>query len=334
MIVVFDANIWISHLYANAPLRASVLLYLRRKGATVALPEVVRLEVERHLKRRLREFRDNAADNYDRLLKVFGRMKEASFPSDQEIDARVGRFFEDTGFSLRDIPFSLESARDSFIRTVDKRRPSHGKQQFKDGVIWADCLKLMQEEEVILVASDSAFFEENNPKKGMAEDLAAEANGAAHSIKLLHTIYDFVAEVRQPLKIDEDQVIQAVKAHKLWEAVQRYVIGAGLTPEAEQLRYEVFATEEPNVLALSCDLRIPCVDARGEGRTNAEAFVVFDCKRHEITKAIDSIAPSSLGIKYLDADGELIERKDAYLYAEGIFIGHREVVNRFREPLA
>src|SRR4051812_47024217 len=50
MIVVLDTNIWRSSLYLKAGAAAAMRFYLRQKGAKVGLPEVIRLEVERHLR--------------------------------------------------------------------------------------------------------------------------------------------------------------------------------------------------------------------------------------------------------------------------------------------
>jgi hypothetical protein len=333
VIVIFDANIWISHLYANAPLRASALLYLHRKGATVALPEVVRLEVEVHLRSRLRDFRDKSRDNYNTLLKVFGRMKEAVFPSDADIDGVVDRFFSDSGFTFREIPFTLESAKDSFRRTINKVRPSHRSQQFKDGVIWADCIRLADEAPVLLIAGDKAFYRDDQLKNGIAAELSEEAGKTTHGVRILPSIYDFIDEVREPLVFDQQELIELAKSMPLWAEIQRYCFANDLTPTTERLAYDVFATEIPHVVALKCDLRLPCVDETDAERTNAEGFVTFDCQRQVVDGEIDHISPSSLGVRWIAADGETVERRHAYFYADGGVFGHADAVNRFREPL-
>ena len=50
MIVVFDTNIWKADLYLRSPAAAAVKLFLHMHAAKVGLPEVIRLEVERHLR--------------------------------------------------------------------------------------------------------------------------------------------------------------------------------------------------------------------------------------------------------------------------------------------
>jgi hypothetical protein len=333
MIVIFDANVWLSHLYANAPLRASALLYLSRRGAEVALPEVVRLEVEKNLRERLREFRDAAADNYEKLLKVFGTMKEAAFPSDEQIDSRVAGFFASTGFRFREVEFSLASARDSFLRTIDKRPPSQRYQQFKDGVIWADAIRLADEDEVLLVTADKAFFENGDPKKGIARVLAEEVKRTAHGVRLLYDVYEFVSAVKEAITLDPMEIISVAKAHKLWEDIERYCAEQGLRPLGEKVTYAAFATERANSIALACDLRVKCEDSRDEGKTDAEAFATFDCVRDETDGTYGQIAPGRVGVRFRDVSGELVERCTSYAYADGMVFGHRDVTHRFRAPL-
>ena len=50
MYVIFDSNIWISELGLNSARGAAVRFFLKSNGATVVVPEVVKLETEKHLK--------------------------------------------------------------------------------------------------------------------------------------------------------------------------------------------------------------------------------------------------------------------------------------------
>jgi hypothetical protein len=50
MIVVFDTNIWKSELFLQSPAAAAVRFFLRERNARVGLPEVVRMEVQEHLR--------------------------------------------------------------------------------------------------------------------------------------------------------------------------------------------------------------------------------------------------------------------------------------------
>ena len=51
------------------------------------------------------------------MLVAFGALKELVLPSDEEIDKKVKEIFTNVGLDLIEIPFALESARSSFLKS-------------------------------------------------------------------------------------------------------------------------------------------------------------------------------------------------------------------------
>ncbi len=174
MIVVIDTNIWLGELALNSALGSAVRFFLLHRNARVMLPEVIRLETERHLRAMLREQVAKIRDNHQRLLAVFGRLDEIALPSDAAIDAKVYEVFQTLGVACVDVPFCLDSARSSFLKTIDKLAPSDRDQQFKDGVLWADCVALLRDDDVSLVSADKVFFHQRDYAQGRAKNLTAE----------------------------------------------------------------------------------------------------------------------------------------------------------------
>ena len=68
MIVVLDTNIWLAEFGLRSPLGAVARLYLRQKNARLALPEVVRLEVEHNFRNQLRTFVHTLQSTHRQLL--------------------------------------------------------------------------------------------------------------------------------------------------------------------------------------------------------------------------------------------------------------------------
>src|SRR5712671_5651701 len=93
---------------ASAPLPASTcrcgcaLLYFAEGSPCVALPEVIRLEVEHHLRKDLTAYVARIKDNYERLLAIFGTLKEIVLPSESDIEQKVSEAF--AGFGLHPVP--------------------------------------------------------------------------------------------------------------------------------------------------------------------------------------------------------------------------------------
>ncbi len=155
MIVVFDTNIWLSEFGLNTSLGAAIRFFLLQKGARIALPEVIRLEVEHHLRIDLKEYIDEIKKNHRQLLNIFGKLKEIVLPDEAAVEARIAEVFSIVGVNILEIPFSFDSAKASFHKTIEKLPPSDKNQQFKDGVLWADCVELLKIEAVILYAANS-----------------------------------------------------------------------------------------------------------------------------------------------------------------------------------
>jgi hypothetical protein len=115
MIVVFDTNIWKSELYLQSPSGAAVRFFLREQKARVGLPEVVRLEVEEHLRGDIKSVIDKLRTQHSRLLRLFGQLRELSLPAEDAIDAIIEKVFGELGVEVVEVPFSLPSARSSWL---------------------------------------------------------------------------------------------------------------------------------------------------------------------------------------------------------------------------
>lgn len=55
MIVVIDSNIWLSELGLNSLMGSAVRFFINNNSARIALPEVIRLEVERNFRNYLKD---------------------------------------------------------------------------------------------------------------------------------------------------------------------------------------------------------------------------------------------------------------------------------------
>ncbi len=123
MYIIFDTNVWLAELALNSAAGAAVRFYVRQNDATVVLPEVVRLEVERNLTRRLSELAETIRTNHRQLLAVFGTLKEVVLPSEGDIRKKVSEIVADLDVPTKHVAFSLDAARSSFWKVIDKVPP-------------------------------------------------------------------------------------------------------------------------------------------------------------------------------------------------------------------
>ena len=127
MYVILDSNIWISELGLNSSMGAAARYFFKEQDATVVLPEVIKLETERHLRAKLTKYVSDLKRNHRQLLSVFGKLKELVVPDGGAIETKVASIFGECQIKLKEVPFSLETSRSSFLRTIDRIPPSKGK---------------------------------------------------------------------------------------------------------------------------------------------------------------------------------------------------------------
>jgi hypothetical protein len=260
MIVVFDTNIWKSNLFLQSPAAAAARYYLKKTGARVGMPEVIRREVTFHLRKEIADLVSSVRDDHQKLLRLFGKMKEVVLPTVEEQSELVKSLFETLGVEIIDVPFSLESASDSLNRTVEKIPPSATSQQFKDGVIWADCLRLAQFDEIVLVAHDNAFYKTGSDE--MHPILQKEAENAPHKLRLMKDIKTLLGDIRVRVEINLNELEAAIFDQKSVSSpyLAEHGFDAGLRTLTE---WKLYATESPSKLFLNFRFEYSCPDNRG-----------------------------------------------------------------------
>jgi len=333
MIVVFDSNVWLSELGLRSGAAAAAKFFLNQNGARLAVPEVVRLEVQHNLQARLTEHIENIQTNYRQLLTAFGKLREVVLPTSADVQAKIQDLFDSLEVVKLDIPFSLESARSSFLKTVDKAPPSDRTQEFKDGVLWADCLALLSSEPVVLVTSDKAFYQDRQYDKGLAHNLQAETTQFSNALQILPTLSALLQTLRTPVKLDEDALAQAFfTQHK--DSVYGMVSRQGFELGTRQsLTYSLFVTENPSMLFLEFAMAYACTDIRGEGRTDAVLLLNGDGSYVPTTGTYADLRNFGEHLKYRMPDGSERENRNHVLFAGGLVLGHKEISSVVRYKL-
>jgi PIN domain len=334
MTVVFDTNVWLSELGLTTSAGSSVRFYLRRINATVALPEVVRLEAVHNLEKELTTFVDDIRDDFGRLLAVFGSLREIVLPTPDQIRDRVGTLFSNLSVPLVDIPFSLSSARSSLQKTIEGMPPSGPKnQQFKDGVLWADCVNLLATDDVCLVTTDGGFYKNRKPTEGLAENLLVEATTQSHQLKVFALLADFLADIRTDVQIDKQMLADS------------YLSAYGETPQAllgnagyrlgglQSVTTDLFITENPDRLFVQFVIEYQCVSVNSSTVEPAVLMLHGEGTFSPSENRFIEFSPGESQLAYTLADGRQETRHNYVLRAEGITIGHRTLSHSIRTHL-
>lgn len=334
MIIVFDTNIWLSELGLNSSLGAATKFFIKQNNARVALPEVVRLETEHNLRNRLREYITAIGDNHRQLLTVFGKLKEVVLPDDNAIENKVGELFSNTGLNFIEIPFSLESARKSFIKTIDGVPPSgRNNQQFKDGVLWSDCVDLLKTDDVYLVTDDKGFYKDREHGKGLAPNLTEEISRAEHSFRLFSSLAELLKELRTEVTLDEHLLAQTfldTNHESINNILKRNGFALGQKLEVGSTLY---ATEQPERLYLEFSIKYEANDETGENRNKAILMLHGDGSYNADSKTFDELRNFGEKLVFELDDGSKKEIQNHVLFVGSIILGHKEVEHTVRYKL-
>lgn len=333
MIVVFDSNVWLSELGLKSGAAAAVRFFLNQSNAQVAVPEVIQLEVRHNLTNRLNTHAKEIRENYRQLLTAFGRLREIVLPTEEEVQAKVEELFASLGVQQQQIPFNLESARSALVKAIQKAPPCDKTQEFKDAVIWADCVALLGKDEVVLVTNDKAFYRDRAYEKGLAPSLHNEVKSLAHPLRILPSLSDLLEVIRAPVPLEEEQ-LQAAVFEAFGESITGTLARTGFSLDAKQnVTYKLFATENPSELFLEFSIAISCSDSGNEGRTNALLSLSGDGLYSPTNRTFEALRNFGEHLAWLNANGDPQETKNHYLYASGLVLGHREITHEVRHAL-
>ncbi len=333
MIVVFDTNIWLSELGLRSPTAAAARFYLKHHGARVAIPEVIRLEVEQNLTSRLMKQIDDIRSDYRQLLIAFGTLREIVLPDEEQVRQKVPELFESMQVERIDVPFTLESARSSFLKTILKQAPSHQSQQFKDGILWADCLTLAASDEVVLVTADKAFYQDQTYSKGLSTTLGDEAHGLPFQVRVLPAVADLLDSVKTPIAVDAD-MLQAAFIEQHRESVLGTLERQGFSLASRTVfSYNIFATEDPTVLFVDFTIEIQCDDMRGYGRTDAALSLKGDGSYMPASGVYKNLRNFGEHLTFKLPDGTQSEIRNVVVHVDGLVIGHKQVSSVVRYAL-
>ncbi len=332
MLVVIDANIWIAELALNSGLGAAVRFYLRQRAATLVLPEVVRREVEHHLRDKLQTHIDRIGAEYRQLLGVFGQLKELVLPGEADITTRIDGLFGSVGVPVREVPFDIDAARSSLDKVLEKKPPSHKSQQFKDGVIWAHCAQLVREDEVYLVTNDKAFYKNGAYEAGLAPNLLAEVSGH-HAFHLVPELRSLLGALQEPIAWSSGLLAEAhSQAHgRAW---QNLLDRSGFSrADLLDAAADFYATESPDFLFVEFSLTFRCPDTANRGRADALLRVRGDGAFEPSAGRFFSLGRLGESLQYREDEQDRTFTNHVARVGP-IVIGHKTVQHHIRHPLS
>jgi hypothetical protein len=333
MFIIFDTNVWLSELALKSPSGAAVRFYVQQHGATVVIPEVVRLELERNLTRMLGELAERIRSSHKQLLAVFGNLREVVLPTLDQIQEKVTAILSHIDVPTREIPFSLDAARSAFLKTIDRVPPSDKTQEFKDGVIWSHCVDLLAEADVYLITGDKAFYYGRDYSRGLAENLRAEVVASSHELRLMPDLTGLLESIRRDVQIDEQRLVNAflqVHSGRIDGMLERAGFILEQPPEVE---VRLYVTEVANQLYIEFLIRFQCLDSSGQERTDAALELRGDGTYDTSTREYLELRSQGEKLVYTDEEGQK-KTENVVMMVGAAVLGHRSVHHTVRFPLS
>ncbi len=302
MFILFDANVWFSQLGLQSHHGAAVRYFARRRNATVAIPEIVQLEVEETLTAHMLKFKKQIEDSHRQLLPVLGRLQSIRLPSEEEIRKAVENIIPDFDVPIRRIPFNVDAARSSMMKLLRRIAPSEKSEQFRDGVIWAHCLELLSEGDVYLVSKDKDFYHQRDYTKGLAPELVEEMKreSKTQKVELKKDLAQLLDEIRMPIQLNSAELFKSIREQQS-ETVEEI-----LTPHGFELcghvegEVKCFATEEAQKVYLTFSFVHPCQDSTGAGRRPGELKLKGSGFLDPETEQTNEVRLSNILLEYPD----------------------------------
>lgn len=334
MLVVLDTNIWREELALNSKAGAALRFYLRERNAKLVVPEVVRLETRKALRSICREWVSRIDGQHRQLLAVFGELKAIVLPTEEEIERRIDSVFTGIGVDILDAPFTLESARSSFLKVIHCEPPSGERdQQFKDGVLWADCCKLLDGDEVILVTKDRGFYQDKDSAKGLASNLLKEIEHKKNKLRVLSTIADLLEAVRVEVTIPGSALALTIlqqKQHDFFPLLAKHQFAPRKSLSIQQ---SLFGTENPARVYVTFEMSIDCRKSTDDLEVDGVLRMSGDATFDVTSKSFNEIQIRRVELNHKNPDGTDAKHSIIIGLVGTAYLGHRSETHKLTFPL-
>ncbi len=324
MIIILDSNVWVAQLGLTSPKSAVLMFRLLQNDAKIAVPDVVRSEVEENLSALLIQEKERVLDLHQRMLSVFGVLKAVVLPSDEEIHDKSTKIFEREGVEIDVLPFSPESARLATDRLIKKKPPCDRKEEFRDAVIWEECLRLLSNSHVYLVTKDKAFYEGHDFKKGLSGILKKETFDKSYEVSIFYEFSELLKELEKEVDIDWERIASHAVEER-GDAIQRLLERHDLSRSGlREFKSKIFATEDAKRIAVSFTCSYRCRSELNEERDDAWLEVSGKVTFNWIGGVVENFVPLGEALYWKNQAGET-QKQNIIVGTISMVLGHRDV---------
>lgn len=272
MLVVLDANIWISQRMLRSSLGAALLYALHQAEGKILLPDTVEKEIVTGTVRDGEKSVDQIKKGFVTIQTLVGRRPDYTLPSASDFEQHVYQRLKELDKLLYRVDCNINHYQSAIERVISKQAPNATREQYRDTLLWevvAECAK----EEVHFITNDADFFQDKNFSKGLAHELKTELQKNNTAIFVYQKLDEFLSKTNKTITSPNYVELSALLNQAIISQVKEQVDDRGWDlGELEQHEIKAFLTEKQDNLALSFTLIYPVFNiTQPDGTFIAEA---------------------------------------------------------------
>ena len=220
------------------------------------------------------------------------------------------------------------------LQKIFAKAPPNGinNQQFKDGVVWADCMNLLAEDSVSFVTEDTDFYLDRKFEKGLATNLKEEVATRPHTFNIYHSLKELIDELRTNVEVDGSELARLFRA-EFDDSIASILERNGFAIDgAPCVQVSPFVTEDPDRLYIDFEITTACRDTTPEGRSDAELKLKGDAFYCVTEKQFSEMRNRGEELAFIDGSGER-KHVNVVVGTANIMLGHRTVAHSVRHEL-
>ncbi|MGY8663482.1 PIN domain-containing protein [Bradyrhizobium sp. UFLA05-109] len=292
--VLLDANIWIAERLLQSAIGSALLYAMTGAKASILLPEVVELEVNRILPAMAEKAVALISREGSLLRQLSGHNLLFTGPSPVAIEDGIRHRWKQLEGILIRVPFTHAQAKSALSRVVQKSAPSgENNEQFRDCCIWEAALSAATDHTVHLITADAAFYDGRNKNSGLASTLVDEIRSGKRDIRIYPALKDFLSAIGDSAAAIEQEAIGASilgavdeRAREIASETGKFELGASHKPILRG-----YATPKPSLVAISFEVAFDLnyVDAQSERSDEAKLTIRGICSYDPSSNQVSEI---------------------------------------------
>lgn len=314
-VLVLDTSTFVEEAGLTSRGASALKHYLRHRGMQLAVPEAALKEYERNLVKKVVGRIRRIEDELEWLARVCGKVNGWTAPTEDEVKDRAKTLAEATHLKGVVLPETEALRKRASARNKVERAPSHRRPSLGDCKIWEQCLELLKDHDVVLVAKDEDFRSQHNSKEDQPHPqlrAEAEAVGAGRTLTFHRTMESLLSDLKQEVPSIPKEKILAFVYEEIAANIERLEANSGCRANRDgEVDLHFFTTNEADIVEVRLDITDEWKHS-GDG-TVWDFYLHAACQYHLLGKELRELKISNLRLSTTEPDGTVRAVEGSYV---------------------